>query len=241
MKKFNHLNRIIMKKEKRIWILQSMLIGMILVFISSCKKEKENVTVTDIGGNIYHTVTIGTRVWMGENLKTTKYSNGDSIGTTTPANLNISGQSTPKYQWAYGGIEGNVATYGRLYTWYAVTDSRNICPTGWHVPTNDELTTLITNFGADSISGAKLKETSTTHWKSPNTGATNESGFTALPGGYRGYEGSFYYLGYTGYWWSAMESDAANAWYRGLYYNNKTVHSLSNSKKVGFAVRCLRN
>ena len=123
-------------------------------------------TVPDIDGNVYNTVTIGTQVWMAENLKTTKYRNGDLIGTTTPATLDISGESYTKYQWAYDGNESNVATYGRLYTWYAVTDTRNVCPTGWHVPTDAEWTTLTTFLGGESVAGGKLKETGTTHWAS---------------------------------------------------------------------------
>ena len=230
-----------MKKKNRIWISVLTAIGFVLILPNSCKKAGETSTaVTDKDGNVYKTVTIGSQVWMAENLKTTKYLNGDSIGTTIPATLGINGESTPKYQWAYGGNESNVATYGRLYTWYAVTDSRNVCPTGWHVPTNVELTTLTTYLGGDSIAGIKLKETGSTHWISPNTGATNESGFTALPGGYRGYEGSSYFTGYAGYWWSATESDATNAWYHGLYYNGIYEHNLSNSKKVGFSVRCIK-
>jgi uncharacterized protein (TIGR02145 family) len=231
-----------MKTKNRIWISVLTVIGFVLILLNSCKKADETSTaVTDKDGNVYKTVTIGTQVWMAENLKTTKYLNGDSIGTTTPSSLDISRESAPKHQWASGGNESNVATYGRLYTWYAATDSRNICPTGWHVPNEAEFTTLANFLGGDTIEGIKLKETGTTHWASPNTGATNESGFTALPGGYRGYLGSFYFIGYAGYWWSATEYDANNAWYHGLYYNAVYEHILSNSKMVGFAVRCLKN
>ncbi|MGD0756749.1 MAG: fibrobacter succinogenes major paralogous domain-containing protein [Bacteroidales bacterium] len=231
-----------MKKKNRIWISILTVIGFVLILQNSCKKADETSNaVADKDGNVYKTVTIGTQVWMAENLKTTKYLNGDLIGTTTPATLDISSDSTPKYQWAYGGDQNNVATYGLLYTWYAVTDSRNICPTGWHVPTDVDWSTLTTYLGGDSIAGRKLKETGTTHWASPNTGATNETGFTSLPGGYRGYLGGFYYIGYAGYWWSVTEYDADNAWYRGMYYNGIYDHVLSNSKKAGFSVRCLKN
>jgi uncharacterized protein (TIGR02145 family) len=148
-------------------------------------------TVKDIDGNVYKTVTIGTQVWMGENLKTTKYRNGDLIRTTIPATKGIESEPTAKYQWAYDGNESNVATYGRLYTWYAVTDKRNVCPTGWHVPTDIEWTTLTTYLGGVRVAGGKLKETGTTHWQYPNTGATNETGFTALPSGYRDSDGTY--------------------------------------------------
>jgi uncharacterized protein (TIGR02145 family) len=231
-----------MKKIKRIWIYRLTILAFISILPISCKKSDDTSTaVTDKDGNVYKTVTIGTQVWMAENLKTTKYLNGDSIGTTTPPTMDISSKSSPEYQWAYGGGESNVAAYGRLYTWFAVTDSRNLCPAGWHVPTDAEFSTLITYLKGDTIAGGKLKETGTTHWYSPNTGATNETGFTALPGGYRGYEGSFYFMGYAGYWWSATEYDANNAWYRGLYYNGNYDHNLSNSKMAGFSVRCLKN
>ena len=113
-------------------------ITLFCVGLTKCQPD----SVKDIDGNVYRTITIGTQVWMAENLKTTKYRNGDLIGTTTPATLVIEGESTPKYQWAYDGNESNVATYGRLYTWYVATDSRNVCPIGWHVPTDAEWTTL---------------------------------------------------------------------------------------------------
>lgn len=227
--------------KNRIWISALSLMGIVLILLNSCKKTGDStITVADKDGNIYKAVTIGTQVWMAENLKTTKYLNGDLIGTTSQPTSNISGESNPEYQWAFGENESNVATYGLLYTWYAATDTRNVCPAGWHIPTNVEFTTLMTYLGGDTIAGRKLKETGTTHWASPNTGATNETGFTALPGGYHGYEGSFNFMGYTGYWWSSTEVDANNAWYRGLYYNGSYDHNLSNSKMVGFAVRCIK-
>jgi uncharacterized protein (TIGR02145 family) len=151
-------------------------------------------TVTDVEGNVYNTVTIGNQTWMKENLKVTKYRDGTAIGTTTAS---IPNDSSSKYQWAYNGAESNVSTYGRLYTWYAATDSRGVCPSGWHLPTNAEWTTLITYLG-ESVAGGKMKEAGTTHWISPNTGATNSSGFTALPGGYRNGSAAFGSMGHSG-------------------------------------------
>ena len=101
-----------------------------------------NLTISDIDGNVYKIIKLGDQWWMAENLKVTKYSNGDLIGTTIPATLDILGESTPKYQWAYDGNENNVSTYGRLYSWYAATDNRNVCPAGWHVPGDSEWTIL---------------------------------------------------------------------------------------------------
>jgi uncharacterized protein (TIGR02145 family) len=201
--------------------------------------------MVDADNNLYNTVVIGTQIWMAENLKTTKYLNGDLIGTTTPSTLNISGESEPKYQWAYDGNESNVATYGRLYTWYAVTDSRNVCPTGWHVSTDAEWTTLINYLGGESVAGGKLKETGFTHWITPNTGATNETGFTAHPGGYRkdGYDGVYYNgVGYYGYWWSSStEGFTVDALGMTMGCNNAYVSRINFYKQYGFSVRCLRD
>lgn len=198
-------------------------------------------TVNDIDGNVYHTVTIGKQVWMVENLKTTRYRNGDIIGTTFRATLNISSQNRPKYQWAYEGNASNVATYGRLYTWHAATDSRNICPTGWHLPSDTEWTILTTNLGGLSDAGGKLKEAGTRHWIISDTVATNSSSFTALPGGYRSSNGAFGGIGYYGYWWSSTEYSSNNAWLRFLSYNSSKANRSNNSKTCGFSVRCIKD
>jgi uncharacterized protein (TIGR02145 family) len=206
--------------------------------------------VTDIEGNIYKTIAIGTQVWMAENIKTTNYNNGDLIGTTTPATLDISDEIGPKYQWAYDGNESNVTTYGRLYTWFAVADSRNLCPVGWHVPATAEWTILTNYLGGESdggasldnsVTGGKMKETGTTHWQSPNTAATNESGFTALPGGYRIGDGTFQSIGADGLWWSTSECDINSAYIRSMNYSVGNVVKYYNFKKMGGSVRCLRD
>jgi uncharacterized protein (TIGR02145 family) len=203
--------------------------------------SKQDQTVSDIDGNIYHTVTIGTQTWMVENLKTTRYRNGEYIGTTNPATLDISGESAPKYQWAYDGNDGYVADYGRLYTWYAAIDSRGVCPAGWHVPSDAEWTTLTNYLGGENVAGGKLKEAGFNHWFDPNSGATNESGFTSLPGGYRDYNGTFYYIGNIGYWWSSTDYDSYNAWYRFMSCGYSSVFSYNYDKSFGFSVRCLRD
>lgn len=196
--------------------------------------------IADIDGNIYDSVIIGNQCWMVENLKVTKYRNGDLIGTTTPDTLDISGKATPKYQWAYDGNESSVAIYGRLYTWYVVTDSRTVCPTGWHVPTDAEWTTLSTYLGGESVAGGKLKETGTTHWLAPNTGATNESGFTAFPGGLR-YDLGFASGGYCGQWWSSTEDFLTQSWARMIDYSDREVGRSSWIKRYGLSVRCLKD
>ncbi|OFY43216.1 MAG: hypothetical protein A2X18_09245 [Bacteroidetes bacterium GWF2_40_14] len=198
-------------------------------------------SVTDVDGNIYTIVTIGTQTWMGSNLKTTRYRNNDLIGTTTPATLDISGESSPKYQWAYSGNEENVASYGRLYTWYVVNDSRNICPVGWHVPTNAEWTTLATFLGGLSVAGGKLKEAGTGHWQNPNLGATNSSGFTALPGGYHSSLGFFDTIGYYGLWWSSTEITITNAGYLNMGKDYVELFMSNYTKSYGFSVRCVKD
>ena len=196
-------------------------------------------TVTDIDGNVYNTVTIGTQVWMVENLKTTKYRDGTSIPNVTD-NISWSNLTTGAY-CDYSNTPSNSATYGKLYNWYAATNAHNIAPTGWHVPTDADWTTLTTYLGGEGVAGGKLKETGTTHWQSPNIGATNETGFTALPGGIRNYNGSFDYIGSHGYWWSATESGAASAWLRFMGFSYSYVFSYGANKELGFSVRCVRD
>jgi uncharacterized protein (TIGR02145 family) len=219
-------------------------------------------SVTDIDGNIYNTVGIGAQVWMAENLKTTKYRNGNLIGTTNPATLDISGEVTPKYQWAYDGNEINVPTYGRLYTWFAVNDSRNVCPTGWHVPTDAEWTILenyliVNGYNYDGTTiGNKIAKAmgATTNWNpSPNEGAVgnytdyltyrNKSGFTGLPGGIRNYNyiPAFQNLGEAGFWWAATEYDVTDAIYRIINNYNIGFYPGDYNKKQGFSVRCLKD
>jgi len=138
---------------------------------------------SDIDGNVYNTITIGTQIWMKENLKTTKYNDGSSIPLVTDntAWINL---STPGYCWYNNDAATYKSAYGAMYNWYTVNTGK-ICPPNWHVPTDTQWETLITYLGGKIIAGGKMKETGTAHWTSPNIGATNETGFTALPGGYR--------------------------------------------------------
>ena len=197
-----------------------------------------NPTLTDIDGNVYHTVTIGNQTWMAENLMTTKYRNGDAIATVAGSWATL---VTGAYSW-YNNDPANKTIYGGFYNWYAVSDSRNIAPAGWHVPTDAEWTTLTTYLGGESVAGGKLKETGTSHWFSPNTGATNSAGFTALPGGLRDYfDGTFNNVGYLGNWWSSTTYDAANAWYRNLHYYIANAGRYTYDRHNGFSVRCVRD
>jgi uncharacterized protein (TIGR02145 family) len=226
---------------------RSICIPLALLAADLSAQETENATpggaaVTDIDGNVYKTVTIGNQVWMAEDLRTTHYRNGDVIGTTSPATLDISSESAPRYQWAYAGDENNVVTYGRLYTWFAATDSRNIAPTVWHVPTDAEWTTLANFLGGKNAAQGKLKEAGTIHWNGPNTDATNESGFTAIPGGNRWDKGKFIGLGDFAHWWTATEHDAERAWRR-ILVKGAPADNFEDyaNKKIGWLVRCVRD
>jgi len=196
------------------------------------------VACTDADNNHYSVVQIGTQTWMAENLATTKYSNGDSIPNVTD-NTQWSNLTTGAY-CDYNNTPSNSTIYGKLYNWYAV-NTGNLCPAGWHVPTDAEWTTLTTYLGGESVAGGKLKEAGYTHWQSPNTGATNETGFTALPGGNRDLNGTFYFIGGYGYWWSSTENGTYNAWYRNMDYISSNVNRAVDYKPNGFSVRCLRD
>ena len=197
-------------------------------------------TVIDIDGNVYNTMTIGTQIWLKENLKVTRYSNGDSISNVIDdsqwVNLTTGACSI------YDNDTNNSGTYGRLYNWYAASDSRNACPVGWHTPLDDEFGTLITNLGGIDIAGGKLKEAGTEHWLPPNTGATNENGFTGLPGGYRnGLKGFFENKKAFGHWWSSTRYDSSQAWGLGLFYLDIPANRSESIIKNGFSIRCIKN
>ncbi len=208
-------------------------------------------TVTDIDGNVYQTIQIGDQEWMMENLKVTHYRNGDPIPEVTD-NGTWAGLTTGAY-CNYNNDAGNGTIYGHLYNWYAVDDSRGIAPEGWHVPTDDgwkelEMYLGMTQAEADDTGlrgtdeGGKLKETGTTHWNSPNTGATNESCFSALPGGYRYSDnGNFYLISKYADFWSSSEYYSTYAWYRLLYYNSSVVLRYHYPKRFGLSVRCARD
>jgi uncharacterized protein (TIGR02145 family) len=194
-------------------------------------------SVYDIDGNVYHYITIGSQTWMVENLKTTRYRNGDAIANITDE---TAWAALTTGAWCnYSNSSANGAKYGHIYNWYAATDVRNIAPLGWHIPTDADWTTLTTYLGGTSIAGYKLKEAGTLNWNSPNTGATNETGFSALPGGFRNYIGAFSLLGDAGYWWGSSELSATNAWYRGMYYDSGNVNKPNLIKANGFSLRCI--
>ncbi len=199
-------------------------------------------TVKDYDNNVYETVQLANQVWMAENLKTTTYRNGDPIGTTTPATADITGESNPKYQWPYDGSEANADLYGRLYTAWALSDSRGLCPTGWHVPSDPEWTILTDLLGGETYGGGYLKERGTANWDTPNEGATNETLFNALPGGSRNdASGTFTDSGAGAYFWSSTDYDSEDTWYRHLTAGSVEIGRIGGSKKAGFSVRCIKD
>ncbi len=196
--------------------------------------------VSDIDGNVYKTIQIGSQLWMAENLKTTRYNDGSSIPLviyyTDWINLTTSG-----YCWYDQNETYYKNLYGALYNWHAVNTGK-LCPAGWHVPSYAELTTLTTFLGGEGVAGGKLKEAGITHWITPNTGAVNECGFTALPGGWRHYnDGSFSWVNYGGYWWSSSSENATDAWNINLAYDFEHIGITNNNKRYGLSVRCVRD
>lgn len=253
-----------MKKKQNFSIIPFLIMGVFLVVASSCVKEEDNNTsgnspahsattavfnpnvsygtMTDQDGNVYKTVTIGTQTWMAENLRTTKYNDGTAIPLVTDrtAWANLSTGAFCNYNNTVN--TDTIDTFGRLYNWYAV-QTRKLAPSGWHVPTDAEWTQLTDYLGGESVAGGKLKETGTTHWISPNIGAFNETGFTALPGGIRSTNGYFNHIGNEGYWWTASSkvSNWKYAWLRKMEYEFSDVSRAVIYKEWGFSVRCVKD
>jgi uncharacterized protein (TIGR02145 family) len=205
-------------------------------------------SVTDIDTNTYPTVTIGSQTWMAQNLKTTRYNTGDSLLYSTRFSSSSWGSlNSGGYCWYMYNLKCK-DVYGALYNWYAGKDSRNVCPTGWHVPSKDEWLTLVNYLGGDSIAGGKLKEAGTLHWANPNTGATNESGFTALPGGYRSHLTNFEDYGFTylirgGCWIVSSEYEQDSTCVYVISASSSTTGMILHlgEKKYGCSIRCLKD
>jgi len=212
--------------HKKIKVLALFLFGLILEVLQA-------QDVTDIEGNVYKTVIIGTQTWMGENLKTTKLTDGSAIQFVTD-NTAWPNLATPAYCWYNNDEAAYKNTYGALYNWHTVNTGK-LCPTGWHVPAEEEWKTMIAYLGG-AYAGDKLQEKGTTHWENQNDGATNESGFTALPGGLRVNNGEFAALSLASYWWCSTE-DKPEARFVGCY--DSGVERGANSKQFGLSVRCI--
>ena len=184
------------------------------------------LTIIDYDGNVYDTVNIGTQIWLKQNLKVTHYSNGDSIPNVTDDTewLNLIDGA----YCDYNNTPSNSATYGRLYNSSSASDYRNLCPTGWHVPSDAEWTILTTYLGSESIAGNKLK-------------VGGPTGFSALPGGNRDFYGTYDFIGVNCYWWSSTEATTLLAWYRYMGYNGNIVYRSYTNETNGYSVRCIKN
>jgi uncharacterized protein (TIGR02145 family) len=198
-------------------------------------------SVEDADGNSYKTVQIGSQLWMAENLKTTSYNDGRPIPIETEGE-NWATLKTPAYCWFDNDPASYADTYGALYNWYAV-NTGELCPDGWRVPTAEDWEILISYLGGENVAGGKLKEAGTTHWLEPNTGATNETGFTALPGGRRSTGGTFSVLRHEGYWWTSTEHETylSSAWNRRMSYSSTKAQQHNLGKTHGFSVRCVKD
>ncbi len=217
-----------------------MIMSVLLIFSNSCKKNEDSNspgTFTDSrDSNVYKTVTIGRQVWMAENLKyLPRVAGPDNTSATTPYYyvFNYDGTNVTEAK-----VTANYSTYGVLYNWKAALTA---CPAGWHLPSDMEWLQLINYLGGLDIAGLKLKETGTTHWNSSNTGATNITGFTALPGGSLDANDGFVDIGWCGYWWSATEYNANSAWHRSMDSFSSGVYNYNFNKMWGFSVRCIKD
>ena len=197
-------------------------------------------TVQDISGNFYNTVAIGTQVWFKENLRTKKYRSGALIPVVT--NTDSSTLVGQMYYYVNDSLT-NYSIYGALYNWKATQSSDSLCPVGWHVPTDTEFTTLTTFLGGVSVAGGKMKSVGTSYWNSPNTGATNESSLSILPGGNRNVSGgSFSNIKFNAVFWTSTSFDSANAYIRFLNYDGTTVDRYDSlNKALGTSIRCIKN
>lgn len=220
------------------------LVIIISFIIDGCKKDDNLVhgTMTDQEGNVYKTITIGTQTWMAENLRSKTYRNGEPIIKV------IYYSSNWQQNGGYWDSE-NIAIFGRLYTWEAVSNSNNISPIGWHVPTDEEWTSLITFLGGEDVAGTKMKERGTAHWADPMTvpggdptaTATNESGFNAVPAGAYRAEGTPIVKGYYSFFWSSTESNSSYAWRRLLVFDKSQCFRFEDEKSFAFSLRLVKD
>lgn len=222
----------------------------ISIFFAEILNTDSITSMTDIDGNVYKTVKIGNQWWMAEDLRVTHYRNGDPIPHVMD-DLQWENLSTGAYCYYKNSIS-SISIYGLLYNWFAVNDSRNIAPEGWHVPTDDEWKELEMYLGMNqnesnntgirgTDEGGKLKVIGTTHWDSPNIGATNSNGFSAFPGGYRNANGVFCEVGLSAFYWTATEYYTYLAWHRSLGFSCSGIFRNTYGKLDGFSVRLVKN
>ena len=248
-------------KKKKYFGFTLLVMGFALILTTGCKKSDSNTTnpppaggtVTDIDGNVYHTVTLGTQVWLVENLRVTHYRNGDPVATGKLKSFDSSLTDSTGKVYDYNNNSDNSKVYGKLYNWYALNNSHTLAPNGCHVPSDAEWYTLSaylnTKYGT-ALSpdyggiGGVLKESGTTHWQTPNTGATNTSGFTALPGG--SYSSSaFSGLGSIAFFWTRTQvgtgTNQPAAWCVNLNFDGIVAYRVNPIKQYCMSVRCLKD
>ncbi len=227
-----------MIKKIKFWSVLLFIAGVMSLSVTSCKEEEVIDEVTDADGNVYKMITLLDQVWMGEDLKTTKFNDGTPIPNITD-NAGWSNLNTPGYCWYNNDIYYKY-TNGALYNFHAV-NSQKLCPTGWHIPSKAEIEILINNFGGTLLAGGKLKETTTTHWQTPNEGASNSTDFTALGGGRREIDGSFRSMLITGEFWTETKNSETFANVMGLSYDKRDAAVYQLNLKTGLTVRCIKD
>lgn len=218
----------------------SFVLGVSIIFFTGCSKsDSPPAPVTDTEGNTYKTVRIGEQTWMAENLRTAKFSDGIAIPEISePSAWSV--LDSPGFCWYNNDGDSKRETYGALYNFYAVATAR-LCPDGWHVPSVDDWQKLRDFLGDTLFSGGSLKEAGTLHWKAPNTGADNNTGFNAYPAGIRYFEGTFSSLYSFTSFWSSTEYDSAKGWYLCLHYSDAYLLINKISKRDGFSIRCIKD
>ena len=214
---------------KTLKLLTATVAFVLLLFVSTSYSQTDNTVKITIE-------------WMAKNLSTSTFRNGEPIPEAKTNEEWQKAGDEGKPAWCYYNNDPtNGKKYGKLYNWYAVNDARGLAPQRWHVATDKEWQFLVDYLGGSAIAGAKMKEAGTSHWQSPNAGATNESGFSALPGGYRSNYGHSSHLGLDANFWSSSESSSASAWRRKLGYDYSGVNRYESTKRGGFSVRCVRD
>lgn len=213
----------------------------IFIVFSSCSEDPKSSndfidTVTDIDGNVYKAIKIGTQIWMAENLKVTHYRNGNVIPNIQDSTI-WAGYSMGAF-CIYNNDIGNLNLYGNLYNWYAVSDSQNIAPEGWHIASDTEWQLLSDFLGGDSVAGFYIK--SDNGWFNNGNGANNSS-FSAFPGGYRTGHGNYQNIGINARFWSSTINDQIRAWHRRLAYDNSILERRFGGMKGGYSVRCVKD
>jgi uncharacterized protein (TIGR02145 family) len=211
-----------------------------LFLLTGCSKDdKPPDPVSDIEGNTYRTIKIGSQIWMGENLKTTKFNDGTEIGLTEDV-VKWGTLTSAGYCWYNNDMASFRDLYGALYNGYAVSNG-NLCPAGWHIPEKQEWQVLTGFLGDSAKAGGKLKEAGTTHWLSPNKGADNSTGFTALAAGIRYLEGTFASSSSYTSFWSVTELSPDDEWFTSLYFGDAALTMDHKNKKYGFSIRCIKD